>query len=372
MVLRQGPPGTPQAALADKLSIFGPLLDEATSYAAGIDLDKGLAVNLVVTAASEKTAKDMDETLAALVTLAKNATRNLRQQPAPPRGQRVEQVLLQLFAEPILENARRVEGKDVRVVQFSSQTDVGVVAVVQSMMPSVIAVHASALRAQSVNNMRQILLAMLNYESTNGHFPPAVGRSPDGRVAHSWRVALLPYLEQDSLYKQYDFTEPWDSPKNLKLIDKMPAVYGYPGDVGESGKPGRAAYFVPTGVQTMFPPLPSVPGVKFAAITDGTANTIMLLEAKRNIPWTKPEDIPIDPGAAEAPNVDPAIPLPKLGGFSPNGFHAGMVDGSVRFLSHGINPFVLKALFTRAGGEVIDTNQLDPDRPGPAPTPTGR
>ena len=81
-------------------------------------------------------------------------------------------------------------------------------------------------------------------------------------------------------------------------------------------------------------------------ITDGTSNTILAVEAKRNIPWTKPEDIPFDPDA----------PLPELGGFWPKGFHVVFADGAARFLKESINPAMLKALITRAGGEVISSD----------------
>jgi prepilin-type processing-associated H-X9-DG protein len=78
-------------------------------------------------------------------------------------------------------------------------------------------------------------------------------------------------------------------------------------------------------------------------ITDGTSNTILAVEAQRDIPWTKPEDIPFNPNA----------PLPELGGFTPDGFNAAFADGSVRFLKKSINSNVLQALITRDGGEVV-------------------
>ncbi len=81
-------------------------------------------------------------------------------------------------------------------------------------------------------------------------------------------------------------------------------------------------------------------------ITDGTSNTILAVEARRDIPWTKPEDIPFDSKA----------PLPELGGFTANGFNALFADGSVHFLKKSIQPHVLKALITRDGGEVVSSD----------------
>ena len=81
-------------------------------------------------------------------------------------------------------------------------------------------------------------------------------------------------------------------------------------------------------------------------IADGPSITILAVEAKRDIPWTKPGDIPFDPNG----------PVPELGNFSPDGFNAAFADGAVRFISKRVDPKVLKALITRAGGEVVSTD----------------
>jgi prepilin-type processing-associated H-X9-DG protein len=166
--------------------------------------------------------------------------------------------------------------------------------------------------------------------------PPTIIRPADGKPPYSWRVAILPYLDQDDLFKEYNFNEPWDSVANRKLIDKMPATYKHP-----SGQSGNTAYFVVTGEPTLFPP--GHPGVKLSDVVDGLSNTIMVVEAKRDVPWTKPEDI----------EYDPAKPMPEFGGFTDNGFNAGFADGSARFISSTIDSQVLKAFLTRAGGEKV-------------------
>ena len=78
-------------------------------------------------------------------------------------------------------------------------------------------------------------------------------------------------------------------------------------------------------------------------ILDGTSYTILAVEARRDIPWTKPEDLPFDPNAV----------LPELGGYNGNGFNAVFADGAVRFISKTVDTTVLKGLITRDGGEVI-------------------
>lgn len=189
---------------------------------------------------------------------------------------------------------------------------------------------------------------MHNYASVNGHFPPPVVIGPDGKTPHSWRVAILPYLEQNPLYNAYKLDEPWDGPNNSKLIDKMPLVYASP----ESKSKTSPSYFVFTGKHMIFD---GTKGIDFPQITDGTSNTIMAVEAVRDIPWTKPEDIPFDPPG----NIgDPSVIVPQIGGLSIGGFNALFADGSVRFISDKVKPNILKSLFTRDGGELVSSSSF--------------
>ncbi len=170
-------------------------------------------------------------------------------------------------------------------------------------------------------------------------------------IPYSWRVAILPFIEQNDLYKQYNFDEPWDGPNNRKLIDKMPPIYSYPGPTGGASSRTEASYSVLTGETTAFGAAArgkEPAGTFVADVRDGMSNTIMVVEAKRQVPWTKPEDIPFEPNA----------PLPELGGFSPDFFNAAFADGSVRSIAKTIDPTVLRALITRAGGEVISLDGL--------------
>jgi hypothetical protein len=205
-------------------------------------------------------------------------------------------------------------------------------------------VSASAARQRDANNLKQIALAMHNYESTYGHFPPAAICDKQGKPLLSWRVAILPYIEQDNLYQQFRLDEPWDSPANKKLLEYLPNVYVVP---NSKQLPGQylTHYRVFVGGGALFD---MRKGVKFAEITDGTSNTLMVVETAEGVPWTKPEDIP----------YDPKKPLPKFGDFFDKGFNAAMADGSVRFLPKDIKEQTLRAIITRAGGEVIDGNDF--------------
>ena len=87
------------------------------------------------------------------------------------------------------------------------------------MFPAVSQVREAARRTHCMNNMRQIMLAILNHESAYGHFPTdRVVTLADGtELRHSWRVLILPFLESSPVYDMYDFNEPWDGPNNSKL-----------------------------------------------------------------------------------------------------------------------------------------------------------
>ncbi|MGC8642029.1 MAG: DUF1559 domain-containing protein [Isosphaeraceae bacterium] len=215
------------------------------------------------------------------------------------------------------------------------------------LLPAVQAAREAARRAQCTNNLKQIGLAMHNHVSANNHFPSLAISSADGKPLLSWRVAILPYLDQNELYKKFHLDEPWDSPHNKELIKYMPTVYGCPSR-NLAGEPGRTAYRVFTGKGALFNQnAPTEP----RDVTDGTSNTLMVVEAKEAVIWTKPEELPFEdkPGA-------PNVPLFGAGSAHPGGFNAAFADGSVRFIKLSINPTTLRALITRAGGEVISSD----------------
>jgi hypothetical protein len=202
-------------------------------------------------------------------------------------------------------------------------------------------VREAAKRIGSVNNLKQLTLATVNYADANGgSLPPQAVFGADGKPLLSWRVLILPYLDQDALYKEFHLDEPWDSDHNKKLLAKMPPAFAMPGAPAGTTETYYQAFAGPRaffeGKQRLRYP---------ASFTDGTSNTIMYVEAARTVPWTKPEDLPFDP--------DPKKPLPKLGGHFRGGFNASMCDGSVRFLRKTISDATLRAAITRDGGEVL-------------------
>jgi hypothetical protein len=200
-------------------------------------------------------------------------------------------------------------------------------------------------RTASVNNLKQIGLGLLNYHDTYKGFPPAgIGNfQAGGKPLLSWRVAILPFIEQGPLYNEFDLKLPWDHPHNKKLIPRMPQIYAVPG--APAKEPGLTHYRVFVGPGTLFEPRPGPVGLtgwRFTDVTDGTSNTFMVVEASEPTIWTKPDDLP----------YDPKRPLPKLGVFG-DGFHALFADGAVRFFPPNVPEETLRADITRNGGEII-------------------
>ncbi len=199
----------------------------------------------------------------------------------------------------------------------------------------------SAKRMQSMNNLKQIGLAFHNNHSALGDFPAPAITSKDGKPLLSWRVKILPFIEEERLYKQFKLDEPWDSDHNKKLVNRMPKVYQNPNLKLENGKTN---YLVPTGKGGLF--AAQEKGVKLNNVTDGTSNTIMVVEVPANmaVTWTKPEDWEVTAeGAVEK----------FLAGLK-DGFNAGFADGSVRYIKKTIDVKTLKAVLTPDGGEVIN------------------
>jgi prepilin-type processing-associated H-X9-DG protein len=336
-----GPGQPPEVTL--KLETFAPLYEKAQSYAASLNAtDQSFAIDLAAAVDTAEHAKAVSETLQAVVTLGKNALQGLRREidRRPGIGEGPEWALR--AADSLLEKARveTTEG----FVRLHAESAVDLAEGIRLLAPAVTSARAAARRAQSTNNLKQIGLAFHNHAANTNRFPASANRHK-GKFPYSWRVAILPYIEQQELYNQYNFDEPWDGPNNRKLIDKMPANYAYPGADGRPTSRSHTSYFVFTGASTIGG---AEGGAQIQEITDGTSMTILAVEAGREVPWTKPEDIVFEPNA----------PMPELGGFTPDGFNALFADGSVRYIKKTVDPRILKCLITRNGGEVVSSDQF--------------
>jgi hypothetical protein len=173
------------------------------------------------------------------------------------------------------------------------------------------------------------------------HYPPAASVDKNGKPLLSWRVLILPYLDQNDLYRQFKLDEPWDSEHNKKLIEKMPDVYRVP--ALPSLPDHSTTYFVPVGKETVFH---DDQGTPTKDIRDGVSNTILIVEADADqaVIWTKPVDWQFD--AKE--------PTRGLGALRDDGFLAAFGDASIHQLSPQRDKQRIPALFTRAAGDRVD------------------
>ena len=224
------------------------------------------------------------------------------------------------------------------VMQFESSMLVNyqIIGVLSGLLlPAVQAARESARQMQSSNNLRQIMLAMHNYHDTNGKFPAQAIAQGDGNPLLSWRVAILPYLGEQALYDQFHLDEPWDSEHNIALLEQMPEFFRNPSNPPSAR---MTTYLVPMGKGVGL----SSEGLKMQEITDGTANTLAVLDVdpQFGVPWTKPDDLDLRQNEV-------------LDWLRAEGSNAGFFDGSVRIIDLEIDTEVLEAMMTRAGGEVV-------------------
>lgn len=320
-------------------ALLSPVVEHAQGVVVGLDTNDKLTLRLQANCATPEDAARVKKALEAFVAHGRDML-----DEAQLRADRAADDPTVVLLRPLLNMGRqlvtaaRIE-QDQSVVTLRSEMPGDYKTLANIVLPWMRESRTAARQMQARNSLKQIGLALHNYHDKHNCFPPAVVLGPDGKTPHSWRVELLPFLGAEALYKQYRQDEPWDSPHNKALLARIPAVYRSPLTASDTTD---TAYFVMTGPNTAFREKPSQKGIPIREITDGTSNTIAVVEAKRSIPWTKPEDIP----------ADFTQPLP-LGGYQPKGFLALLCDGSVRLISQDIDKTLLRSLLTRNGGEVI-------------------
>lgn len=187
------------------------------------------------------------------------------------------------------------------------------------------------------SDLHQIFLALEEYYANNGGFPPAQHADRIGNKAEGWRVALLPYLEQNPVYLKHFMgknpKQSWNDPELLKLrIPTYSRILG--GDTTET------PYRVFVGPNCIFERNRTA---KKESVLDGLAQTILVVEAAENVPWSSDKEL----------EYDPVKPVPKLGGSSKEGFFALMANGQIRLIKHSVSEKVLRNLIQRDDGEFL-------------------
>lgn len=206
------------------------------------------------------------------------------------------------------------------------------------LLPTVRYSGEAARRSQCSNHLKQIGLALHNYADRYGCLPPAYTVDAAGNRLHSWRTLILPYLEQQALYDQIDFSKAWDDPANQAVRETRVSAYACP---SANVPAGRTTYLAVDAPESA---MPGAAGLTFAEIADGTSQTLLVFEVdtRHAVHWMEPADA----SAAMVVNFAAGKSLAH-----PGGAQCLLADGSVRFLATSIQPDVLRALLTAAGGE---------------------
>lgn len=201
------------------------------------------------------------------------------------------------------------------------------------------AIQAARESAQISNcNLGQIHLALANYQFTYGVLPPPTVFDQQGRPLYSWRVLLLPYMDGDAIYKEFHLDEPWDSPHNLRLVEKMPPLYRFHWSDVMQPSPGHTVLRLVTGPGTM-----CEGGMNWEHdCSDDPAETLLFVESGPPIPWTQPGDLVVRPGEQIV-----------LNGVFRRGARAKAIEGGYRVLPRNLDQVTLRGLMTRNGGERI-------------------
>jgi hypothetical protein len=191
-----------------------------------------------------------------------------------------------------------------------------------------------------MDHLKRVMLAVYNFENVNGKLPgDIVGK--DGTPLLSWRVAVLPYIDQELLYGMFKLDEPWDGPTNRPLMKHVPKVFR---SAGAAAGQTRVKMF--RGPDAALDPAGNR---KFEDFRDGSSNTVGAVDAGAAVEWTKPGDL----GYAKDK------PLPDLTGPFTDGFAAGYMDGSVRWHRRNLPEKLLRLLIERDDGTAI----VEPDLP---------
>ena len=215
-------------------------------------------------------------------------------------------------------------------------------------------------RPPHLRSARGLMLSMLNYESRYMRFPPAYLLDADGNPGLSWRVILLPFIEEEALFAKFNLDEPWDSPNNIELVKQMPEIFA---TYSSTPTPGHTAFKLLVDKGTAFEPGRAMGS---GDIGDGSSNTVGLVEDVSNlVPWTKPEDLTVEEAVAVLANKKLSevahARILKYGpyrGLKTGGSGIGVLDGSTHVVGAGVDPDVIRRLCLRDDGRVVKLDEL--------------
>ncbi len=210
------------------------------------------------------------------------------------------------------------------------------------LLPAIQQAREAARRMSCCNNIRQIGLGLLNYESAYKRLPPAYTVDEQGNKLHSWRTLILPFIEQQALYSQIDLSKPWNDPVNAFAMEASIPGYACPSTPNAKN---MTTYKVIVDQKCAFP---GEVGRLLRDVTDGTSNTVLVFESDMQsaVHWMEPEDA----------SLREYLNNGKTSGTKTShfkGFHVLLMDCSVRFIPIEIDAATNEAMATANGGEII-------------------
>lgn len=321
---------------------------EHAQLIADMDMEKG-GVTLKLTAKSPADAKQLQQTVDHLLN---TAVALATQMAEPPITNEAEEKAFRQYLQRVTNNMKTaleptVDGSQVTLTTVGkpgTSPQVLIASGAAVLLPTIEAARIQGSRNVTFTHLKQIMLAMHNHYSTFQELPRDI-LDKDGKPLLSWRVKILPFVEQAALYQQFHLDEPWDSEHNLKLAKLVPAVYLSPDSQEELGPQQRTRYLLPLGEG--FPASVPAGPLKFKDLVDGSSNTIAVLETpvKDAVLWTKPDDFHVD-----VENIVEAV-VPG----DAEGVNMAHYDGSVKYYEKSeLSEKRLKGLFTHQGGEVVE------------------
>lgn len=315
-------------------------LSKVTASTVKVNLDQDEIVQIEMEAADEAALMQVNQSLTGALGLGKAILGGQVAQMASNPNLPAEQVEALKFVQQLL-NAIAVAKQESSVSLTLTLTDTLREQLIGMIETGAGSAKQSAQSTLTLNHMKQIALALHLYNSDEGELP--VGESEkvkyaDGKPLLSWRVHILPYLEEQELYDQFHLDEPWDSEHNLTLLDQMPEVLSSP---TKELKAGHTAFVAPSAEGAL---LLGSEAVTFGDIGDGSSYTVMFVEvgAEQSVPWTKPGGVAVNPDDVEA----------SLGG-GEGPIAVGLADGAVLPIPAGFdNQSWLNLINTNDGNAV--------------------
>lgn len=254
----------------------------------------------------------------------------------------------------VIVKRRQMSSGMIILLLFAGLASAGLVATLAfvALFPAIGAARTMVHKRSCESNLTKIGMALRAYEAEHGTLPPAFIPDPNGKPMHSWRVLILPYLNEHGLHSSYSYDEPWDGPNNMKLTAHMPDVFGCPADPS-SRTLGETSYMVITGTETFFP---DAKATSINEARDDLTTSILVVETQvTGVTWLNPRDLKAD-----------RMQYVVNGGFGQEmgshhfaGAHVLLADGTVLFLNDVTPADYIEGMATMSGDEPIPWDVLD-------------